>query len=118
MAPVAALFLFRRRLAPAELLQALSRFRVEPVVETTRFFLVMVLLTHQYARIVGPLWVAAAIGLFAMYRRNRGLPIFKTMPRDWETATKRVLLEAEEFKSLEEYEAALQEHRERSPGQQ
>ena len=52
-----------------------------------------------------------------MYRRNRGLPIFKTMPGDWETATKRVLLEAEEFKSLEEYEAALQEHRERSPGQ-
>ena len=82
------------------------------------FFLVMVLLTHQYARVVGPLWVVAAIALFAMYRRKRGLPIFRTMSRDWETATKRVLLEAEEFKSLEEYEAALQEHRERSPGQQ
>jgi len=82
------------------------------------FFLVMVLLTHQYARIVGPLWVLAAIGLFAMYRRKRGLPIFKTLPRDWVTATRRVLLEAEEFQSLEEYDAALQEHRERSPGQQ
>jgi APA family basic amino acid/polyamine antiporter len=75
------------------------------------FFLVMVLLTHQYARIVGPIWVLAALALFAWYRRKRGLPIFKTMPRDWETATKRVLLEAEEFKSLEEYEAALQERR-------
>ena len=82
------------------------------------FFLVMVLLTHQYARIVGPLWVLAAIALFAMYRRKRGLPIFKTLPRDWVTATRRVLLEAEEFQSLEEYDAALQEHRERSPGQQ
>jgi basic amino acid/polyamine antiporter, APA family len=82
------------------------------------FFLVMVLLTHQYARIVGPLWVLAAIGLFAMYRRKRGLPVFKTLPRDWVTATRRVLLEAEEFQSLEEYDAALQEHRERSPGQQ
>jgi len=82
------------------------------------FFLVMVVLTHQYARIIGPLWVLAAIGLFAMYRRKRGLPVFKTLPRDWVTATKRVLLEAEEFQSLEEYEAALQEHRERSPGQQ
>jgi len=82
------------------------------------FFLVMVLLTHQYARIVGPLWVLAAIALFAMYRRRRGLPIFKTLPRDWVTATRRVLLEAEEFQSLEEYDAALQEHRERSPGQQ
>jgi basic amino acid/polyamine antiporter, APA family len=82
------------------------------------FFLVMVILTHQYARIVGPLWVVAAIALFAMYRRKRGLPVFKTLPRDWVTATRRVLLEAEEFQSLEEYDAALQEHRERSPGQQ
>ncbi|HEV2013042.1 MAG TPA: APC family permease [Candidatus Dormibacteraeota bacterium] len=81
------------------------------------FFLIMVLLTHQYARIVGPLWVIGAIILFAMYRRKRGLPVFGTLPRDWETATKRVLLEAEEFKSLEEYEAALEEHRARTTGQ-
>jgi basic amino acid/polyamine antiporter, APA family len=78
------------------------------------FFLVMVLLTHHYARIVGPLWVLAAIVLFILYRRKRGLPMFKTLPRDWETATKKVLLEAEEFKSLEEYEAALNEHRART----
>src|SRR5438132_8652984 len=78
------------------------------------FFLIMVLLTHQYARIVGPLWVLAAIALFILYRRKQGLPMFKTLPRDWETATKKVLLEAEEFKSLEEYEAALNEHRART----
>jgi APA family basic amino acid/polyamine antiporter len=78
------------------------------------FFLVMVLLTHHYARIVGPLWVLAAVVLFILYRRKRGLPMFKTLPRDWEKATKRVLLEAEEFKSLEEYEAALNEHRART----
>src|SRR3989442_598871 len=82
------------------------------------FFLILVLLTHHYARIVGPLWVVAAIVLFAMYRRRRGLPIFKTLPRDWEGATKKVLLEAEEFQSLEEYEAALSEHRARTSGQQ
>src|SRR5205085_938096 len=34
------------------------------------FFLIMVLLTHQYARIVGPLWVLAAVALFAWYRRK------------------------------------------------
>jgi len=77
------------------------------------FFLVMVILTHQYARIIGPLWIAAAVVLFIVYRRKRGLPMFKTLTRDWETATKKVLLEAEEFKSLEEYEAALNEHRAR-----
>ena len=82
------------------------------------FFLVMVLLTHPYVRIVGPIWVVAAIVLFALYRRRRGLPVFKTLPRDWEGATKKVLLEAEEFQSLEEYEAALSEHRARTSGQQ
>src|SRR3989449_10569054 len=81
------------------------------------FFLILVLLTHHYARIVGPLWVVAAVALFAMYRRRRGLPVFKTLPRDWEGATKKVLLEAEEFQSLEEYEAALSEHRARTSGQ-
>ena len=78
------------------------------------FFLVMVLLTHHYARIIGPFWVLGAIVLFIFYRRKQGLPMFKTLPRDWETATKKVLLEAEEFKSLEEYEAALNEHRART----
>jgi APA family basic amino acid/polyamine antiporter len=78
------------------------------------FFLVMVLLTHHYARIIGPLWVLAAIVLFFLYRRKQRLPMLKTLPRDWETATKKVLLEAEEFKSLEEYEAALNEHRART----
>jgi basic amino acid/polyamine antiporter, APA family len=75
------------------------------------FFLVMVLLTHQYARIVGPIWVIGAIILFAIYRRKRGLPMLKTLDRDWVTATRRVLLEAEEYRSLEEYDAALEEHR-------
>src|SRR5438105_7659191 len=78
------------------------------------FFLIMVLLTHQYARIIGPLWLIAAVVLFILYRRKQGLPMFKTLPRDWATATKKVLLEAEEFKSLEEYEAALNEHRART----
>ncbi len=73
------------------------------------FFLVMVLLTHQYARIVGPIWVAAAIVIYVIFRRRRHLPPFKTLPRDWEHATKKVLEAAEEFKSLEEYEAALAE---------
>src|SRR5438552_15327681 len=35
------------------------------------FFLIMVLLTHHYARIVGPLWVIAAVVLFMMYQRKR-----------------------------------------------
>lgn len=73
------------------------------------FFLVMVVLTHDYARIVGPIWIAIAIVIYVMYRRRKGYPLLKSLPRDWETATKQVLKAAEEFKSLEDYEAALAE---------
>jgi basic amino acid/polyamine antiporter, APA family len=73
------------------------------------FFLIMVILTHAYARIVGPIWIVIAIGIYVIFRRRRQYPLFKSLPRDWETATKQVLEAAEEFKSLEEYEAALAE---------
>src|SRR5947209_18012021 len=73
------------------------------------FFLVMVLLRSEERRIVGPIWVAAAIVIYILYRRRNRYPVFRSLPRDWETATKQVLKEAEEFKSLEEYEAALTE---------
>jgi len=73
------------------------------------FFLVMVILTHDTARIVGPIWIGVAVLIYVAYRRRNGYPLLKSLPRDWETATKQVLQAAEEFKSLEEYEAALAE---------
>src|SRR3977135_539417 len=78
------------------------------------FFLVMVLLTHHYARIIGPLWVLAAVGLFILYGGKQRMPMLKTLPRDWETVTKNEVRGAAVFKSLEEYEAALNEHRART----
>src|SRR2546428_9163636 len=78
------------------------------------FFLGMVLLTPHYALIVGPLGGLAAVVPFLLYRRKQGLPRFKRLPREWKTATTRGLREAQEFKSLEEYEAALNEHRART----
>ena len=72
-------------------------------------FLVMVVATHDYARIVGPIWILAAVLIYIAYRRRKGYPLVKSLPRDWETATKQVLQAAEEFKSLEDYEAALAE---------
>lgn len=72
-------------------------------------FLVTVVATHDYARVVGPIWIVAAVLIYIAYRRRKGYPLFKSLPRDWETATKQVLKTAEEFKSLEDYEAALAE---------
>jgi basic amino acid/polyamine antiporter, APA family len=73
------------------------------------FFFVMVVLTHAYARVAGPVWVLLAFLLYALYRRSRRLPVFRSLSRDWETVQKGVLVSAEEWESLEEYEAALLE---------
>ena len=73
------------------------------------FFLMMVIATHAYARIAGPVWVLLAFLAYVLYRRSRKLPVLHTVRRDWETLTKQVLKSAEEWQSLEEYEAALAE---------
>ena len=68
-----------------------------------------VVLTHPLGRIAGPGWILLALIVYLAYRRSQGLPSVGSQPHDWETAQKRVLREAEEFESLEEYEAALAE---------
>jgi basic amino acid/polyamine antiporter, APA family len=68
-----------------------------------------VVLTHPLGRIAGPAWVLLCGLLYMLYRRHQSLPAVGNIPRDWEVAQKRVLQEAEEFESLEEYEAALAE---------
>ena len=68
-----------------------------------------VVLTHPLGRIAGPLWVLICASLYLAYRKHQGLPAFGNIPRNWEDAQKRVLREAEEYESLEEYEAALAE---------
>ena len=73
------------------------------------FFLVMVVATHAYARIAGPAWVLLAFLFYVLYRQRNKLPVFQTVKRDWESVTKQVLRSAEEWRSLEEYEAVLAE---------
>jgi basic amino acid/polyamine antiporter, APA family len=68
-----------------------------------------VILTHPLGRIAGPAWVILCGVLYMLYRRHQNLPATGNVPRDWESAQKRVLQEAEEYESLEEYEAALAE---------
>ncbi len=68
-----------------------------------------VILTHDVGRIAGPGWVVLAVLLYLLYRVRRRLPPLGNLRRDWEEAQKRVLQEAEEYESLEEYEAALAE---------
>ncbi len=76
-----------------------------------------VILTHDVGRIAGPGWVVITILLYLIFRRIRGLPQVGNVPRHWEEAQKRVLKDAEEYESLEAYEAALAE-RDRMKGSQ
>ena len=73
------------------------------------FFLVMVIATHGYARVAGPVWIVFAFLFYIVYRRRRRLPVLGTVRRDWDSITRQVLKSAEEWKSLEEYEAAIRD---------
>jgi basic amino acid/polyamine antiporter, APA family len=66
-----------------------------------------VILTHDVGRIAGPGWIIVAVLLYMLHRRRQRLPLVGNIPRDWEATQKRVLLEAEEYESLEQYEEAL-----------
>lgn len=63
--------------------------------------------THTIGRIVGPLWVLFSILGYLYYRKTHRLPIFKSLPRDWEALQIQVLESAEEYDLLERYKAAL-----------
>jgi APA family basic amino acid/polyamine antiporter len=68
-----------------------------------------VVLTHPLGRIAGPGWIVLCAVLYVVYRRRQKLPAVGNVERNWEEAQKRVLREAEEFESLEEYEGVLAE---------
>lgn len=75
----------------------------------------LVLWTHDIARIVGPLWVLVWIGYYAIFRRRRRQPVFRSLPRDWETMHMRLLEEAEEWDLLEWFKAEQGRRAKRRP---
>jgi len=76
------------------------------------FVLTEVVLTHEIGRIAGPTWVVLCFIYYAWYRKRRGLPVFRSLPRDWETQQQEVLASADEFDLLEQYRLALKEAKE------
>ena len=73
------------------------------------FVLTEVVLTHEIGRIAGPSWVILCFMYYAWYRRKNGLPVFRSLKRDWEGDQKAVLESAEEYDLLEQYKIALGE---------
>ncbi len=66
-----------------------------------------VVLTHAIGRIAGPLWLLLGVIYYAYFRRKNGLPVFGSVPHDWEQEQVEVLTAAEEFESLAKYKQAL-----------
>ena len=66
-----------------------------------------VIITHEIGRIAGPAWILICLIYYVVFRHRNGLPIFGSVPHDWEREQIEVLTKAEEFESLEEYKQAL-----------
>jgi APA family basic amino acid/polyamine antiporter len=66
-----------------------------------------VVYTHEVGRIAGPAWIGACLLYYLSFRASRGLPLFGSIKRDWESEQKAVLQSAEEFDLLEQYRLAL-----------
>lgn len=75
--------------------------------------LVMVILTNQIGRTAGPIWVILGLAFYYFYRRHRGLPIFKSVPRDWSLEQLEVYQESGETGLAEEYADALRRRAQR-----
>jgi APA family basic amino acid/polyamine antiporter len=66
-----------------------------------------VIITHEIGRIAGPAWLLICIAYYVFFRRRNGLPVWGSVPHDWEQEQIDVLTSAEEFELMEEYKQAL-----------
>jgi APA family basic amino acid/polyamine antiporter len=69
--------------------------------------LLEVVLTHSIGRIAGPAWVLLCFVYYALYRRKSGLPVLRSLKRNWEADQIKILTSAEEYDLLERYKLAL-----------
>ncbi|MCS7222986.1 MAG: APC family permease [Armatimonadetes bacterium] len=70
--------------------------------------LIIVLWTHELARIFGPLWIAAWVGYYLWYRRQQGKSLFGSEVRDWDQQHLAVLQETGEWELLEQFKLQLE----------
>jgi basic amino acid/polyamine antiporter, APA family len=68
----------------------------------------IVIWTHSIARIMGPLWVLAWIIYYVIYRRKNGLPIFRSLQRDWDVHQLEILADTEEWELYEQFKMEVE----------
>jgi len=70
--------------------------------------LAIVIWTHDIARIMGPLWVAVWLAYYFVYRYKKGLPVFKSLKRDWDTHQLEILLDTGEWELYEQFKIEVE----------
>ncbi len=68
----------------------------------------IVLWTHEIARITGPLWVAAWIAYYVWYRRKTGKPVLGNLPRYWDEEQLSILADTGEWELYERFRIELE----------
>jgi basic amino acid/polyamine antiporter, APA family len=87
--------------------------RVEfPIVAVIGFFgivsiLTFTMITHLIGRIAGPSWIILGVIGYLVYRKSRGLPVFRSQPHDWRKAQVNILQDAGELELMDEYLANI-----------
>jgi len=83
--------------------------RVEfPIVAVIGFLgivsiLVFTMITHEIGRIAGPSWILLGFIGYLVYRKRKGLPMFRSQKHDWRRAQINILQEAGELEMMDEY---------------
>jgi APA family basic amino acid/polyamine antiporter len=75
--------------------------------------LVFVLITHHIGRIAGPAWLILGVAVYVIYRVRKGLPLFRSVPRDWNRDQVQILRNAGELELMDELVGKLKA---RDPG--
>jgi APA family basic amino acid/polyamine antiporter len=78
--------------------------------------LAFTMITHPLGRIAGPLWIVFGLGLYALYRKRRHMPLWKSVKRDWRTEQVGILRRAGELELMDEYIANIKASDERKAG--
>ena len=68
----------------------------------------IVLWTHEFARIMGPLWVLAWIAYYFWYRRKTGRPIMKSLPHNWDAEQLEILADTGEWELYERFKIEVE----------
>ncbi len=84
----------------------------------TFLMVVIVLWTHEIARIMGPMWVAAWIVYYAWYRRKTGKPVFGSLQRNWDEEQLAILADTGEWELYERFQIELKRRKRHSAATQ